>query len=53
MNVFSNYITNKLITLDDKNPPWMNDEIRNKIKRRDMFYHQLKKYKLNLTYFDV
>ena len=53
MNVFSNYIPNKLITLDDKNPPWMNDEIRNKIKRRDMFYQQLKKYKLNVTDVDV
>ena len=37
MNVFSNYIPNKLITIDDKDPPWMNDEIRNKIKRRDIF----------------
>ena len=53
MNVFTNYIPNKLITIDDKDPPWMNDEIRNKIKERDLFYQQLKKYKLNLTYSDV
>ena len=53
MNVFSNYIPSKVITINDKDPPWMNDEIRNKIKRRDMFYQQLKKYKLNLTDFDV
>ena len=32
MNVFTNYIPNRLITIDDKDPPWMNDEIRNKIK---------------------
>ena len=31
----------------------MNDEIKNKIKKRDIFYQQLKKYKLNLTDFDV
>ena len=31
----------------------MNDEIKNKIKRRDIFYKQLKKYKLNLTEFDA
>ena len=49
MNVFSNYIPNKLITISDKDPPWMNDEIKNKIKRRRIFYQQLKKYKLNLT----
>ena len=53
MNVFTNYILNKLITIDDKDPPWMNDEIRNKVNERDLFYQQLKKYKLNLTYSDV
>ena len=37
MNVFSNYIPNKLITIDDKDPPWMNDETESKIKRRDIF----------------
>ena len=31
MIVFSNYILNKWITIDDKELPWMNDEIRNKI----------------------
>ena len=41
-----------LITIDDKHPPWMNIEIKNKIKE-DIFYRQLKKYKLNLTDFDV
>ena len=53
MNVFSNYIPNKSITIDDKDPPWMNDEIKNKIKKRDIFHQQLKKYKLNLTDFDA
>ena len=53
MNVFSDYIPNKLITIDDKDPPWMNDKIKNKIKKRDMFYQQLKKYKSNFTDFDV
>ena len=31
MNIFSNFIPNKLITIDDKDPSWMNDEIKNKI----------------------
>ena len=52
MNVFTNFIPNKLITIDDKDPPWMNDVIKNKIKKRDFFYQQLKKYNLNLTYSD-
>ena len=53
INVFSNYIPNKWITIDDKDPPWMNDEIRNKMNYRNNFYKQLKKYRLNLTNFDV
>ena len=27
MNIFSNYIPNKFITIDDKDPPWMNEYI--------------------------
>ena len=38
MNIFSNYIPNKLITIDDKDPTWMNDEIKNKIEKRDPSY---------------
>ena len=32
MNIFSNFTPNKLVTLDDKDPPWKNDFIKNKIK---------------------
>ena len=32
MNIFSNYIPNKYITIDDRDPPWMNETIKNKIK---------------------
>ena len=31
MNIFSNYIPNKLITVGDKDPPWMNESIKKKI----------------------
>ena len=31
MNMFSNYIPNKLITVDDKDPPWMNEHVKRKI----------------------
>ena len=53
LNDFSNYIPNKIISIDDKDSLWMTDEIESKIKKRDMFYQQLKKDKLNLIYFDV
>ena len=53
MNVFYNYIPNKWITMDDKGPPRMNDEIKKKINYRNTFDQQLKKYKINLTDPDV
>ena len=31
MDIFSNYIPNKYITVDDKDPPWMTEAIKNKI----------------------
>ena len=34
MNIFSNYIPNKYITIDDKDPPWMKKAIKDKIKAK-------------------
>ena len=31
MNIFSNYLPNKLITVDNKDPPWMNESIKKKM----------------------
>ena len=31
MKIFSNYISNELITVDDKDPPWINESIKKKI----------------------
>ena len=32
MSIFSNFITNKLDTFDDREPPWMNDFVKCKLK---------------------
>ena len=32
MNIFTNYIPNRYITIDDRDPPWMNEIIKNKVK---------------------
>ena len=32
MNIFSNFIPNKYITFDDRDPPWMNDFAKTEIK---------------------
>ena len=34
LNIFPNFIPNKIILCDDKNSPWMNDEIKKLIKRK-------------------
>ena len=32
MKIFSNYISNELVIVDDKDPPWMNESIKKKIE---------------------
>ena len=34
MNIFSNYILNKYISIDDKDPPWMPKAIKDKISSK-------------------
>ena len=35
LNIFHNFIPNKIILCDDKDPPWMNGKIKNLIKRKN------------------
>ena len=37
LNVFRNYIPNKDIAIDDKDPAWMNENIKTKIKEKNTF----------------
>ena len=32
LNVFTNFVPNKVITCDDRDPPWINDNIKNNIR---------------------
>ena len=43
LNVFRNYVPNKYITIDDKDPVWMNETIKSKIKANALY----KKYVQN------
>ena len=38
MNIFSNFNPNKLVTFDDRDPPWMNDYMKGKIKCKNQLY---------------
>ena len=38
LNIFHNFVPDKIISCDDKDPPWMNDEIKNLIKRKNWLF---------------
>ena len=38
MNIFQNYIPNEIITINDRDPPWITDKIRNKIRCKNELY---------------
>ena len=40
LNVFRNYVPNKCITVDDKDPVWMNETIKSKMKTRNKLFKQ-------------
>ena len=49
LNFFHNFIPNKIILCDDKDPPWMNDEVKNLIKRKNWLF-QCQRKSGNLDY---
>ena len=40
LNIFRNYVPNKYITIDDKDPVWMNDFVKSKIKANNLLFKQ-------------
>ena len=38
MNIFSNFVPNKLVTFNDNDCPWVNDFIKNQIKWQQQIY---------------
>ena len=40
LNVFRNYVPNKYITVDEKDPVWMNEIIKSKVKAKDKLCKQ-------------
>ena len=41
LNVFRNYVPNKYITVDDKDPVWMNETIKSKIKTKKQTFQSI------------
>ena len=38
INFFSNFVSNQIVTFDERDPPWMTEYIKTKIQQRDNFY---------------
>ena len=49
LNIFHNFIPNKIILCDDKDPPWINNEIKKLIKRKNWLF-ECKRKSGNLDY---
>ena len=51
MNVFSNFVPNKFVTFNDREPPWMTSNIKDKINyRNNIFREYMKKNKQQVDY---
>ena len=37
-NIFRNFLPNRYVTCDDKDPVWMNENIKSKIKEKNKLY---------------
>ena len=42
LEIMNRYIPNKLVTINDKDAPWMTNVIKNKIKRKNKKFKQWK-----------
>ena len=42
LNFVTNFVPTKVITCDDRNPPWVNDKIKNKMKWKNSMYKNYK-----------
>ena len=47
LNIMSNYIPNEKITIDDKNPPWIDNKIKSLIKNKNEYFKNY--FNLNIS----
>ena len=40
LNIYRNFVLNKLVTFDDKDPVWMNENIKSKIEAKNKLYQE-------------
>ena len=52
-NIFSNFVRSKVITVDDRDPSWINAEIKCKIKSKNKTFQQYLKNGRKITDFEI
>ena len=52
-NIFSNFVRSKVITVDNRDPPWINEEVRCKIKSKSKTFEQYLKNGRKITDFEI
>ena len=50
MNVFSNFIPNKLVTFNDNDPPWLSEYLRRKLNRVTKYIKNISMEKMSVDY---
>ena len=51
LNIFSNFIPNRTKTFTGSDPPWMTEDIKNKIKLNNNLYRQYMKHQTKISSF--
>ena len=52
-NIFSNFVRSKVVTVDERDPPWINEEIKCKIKSKNKTFQQYLKNGRKITDFET
>ena len=53
LNIFSNFVPNKILTFDDRDPPWMTEYIKSKIHWNNCIYNQYTNSARNHADYDI
>ena len=52
-NIYSNFVRRKVVTINDWDPPWINEEIKCKIKSKKKTFQQYLKNGRKITDFEI
>ena len=52
-NIFSNFVRSKVITVDERDTPWINEKIKGKIKSKNKTFQQYLKNGRKVTNFEI